>query len=185
MKQLTTILMLTFLFSGCCSSKNTANTQNFYDFKANTLQGKEISMSDYKGKVVLVVNTASKCGLTPQFEGLETLYKKYSDKGLVILGFPCNQFAGQDPGTASEIGEFCTKNYGVTFQMMEKIDVNGKDAHPLYKYLKKKLGGTFGDSIKWNFTKFLIDKNGTPVKRFAPTDKPADLEKDIVKALGL
>lgn len=169
--------MLTWLFSGAGKAQT---TQHFYDFKANTLQGKEISMKDFEGKVVLVVNTASKCGFTPQFEGLEALYKKYKDQGLVILGFPCNQFAHQDPGTNAEIGEFCTKNYGVSFQMMEKIDVNGDNAHPLYKYLKDALGGTLGDSIKWNFTKFLIDRQGNPVKRFAPTVKPADMETDII-----
>lgn len=159
------------------------SAQKFYDFKANSLDGKEISMKSYKGKVVLVVNTASKCGFTPQFEGLEALYKKYKDKGFVILGFPCNQFAHQDPGTNAEIGEFCTKNYGVTFPMFAKIDVNGSNAHPLYKYLKSTLHGTLTDTIKWNFTKFLIGKDGKPIKRFAPNVKPADLEEDIVAAL--
>lgn len=172
--------MLTWLFSGAGKAQT---KQHFYDFKANSLQGKEISMKSYEGKVVLIVNTASKCGFTPQFAGLEELYKKYKDQGLVILGFPCNQFAHQDPGTNAEIGEFCTANYGVTFQMMEKIEVNGDNAHPLYKYLKDALGGTLGDSIKWNFTKFLIDRNGYPAKRFAPTVKPADLDADIVSLL--
>lgn len=180
MKQLTVIIMLTWLFSGAGKAQT---TQHFYDFKANTLQGKEISMKNFEGKVVLIVNTASKCGFTPQFEGLEALYKKYKDQGLVILGFPCNQFAHQDPGTNAEIGEFCTKNYGVSFQMMEKINVNGDNAHPLYKYLKNALNGSFGDSIKWNFTKFLMDRNGFPVKRFAPTVKPADMEVDIIAVL--
>ena len=177
MKQLILSIMLLSSLSA------TVSAQKFYDFKANSLSGEEISMESYEGKVVLIVNTASKCGFTPQFAGLEELYKKYKDQGLVILGFPCNQFAHQDPGTNAEIGEFCTKNYGVTFQMMEKIDVNGKDAHPLYKYLKNVLGGTLGDSIKWNFTKFLIDRKGLPVKRYAPSVKPDDLEADIIAAL--
>lgn len=174
--------MLTWLFSGAGKAQTTEN-QSFYNFTAKNLQGKEVNMSNYKGKVVLVVNTASKCGFTPQFAGLEELYKKYKDQGLVILGFPCNQFGKQDPGTNTEIGEFCTANYGVTFPMMEKIDVNGDNAHPLYKYLKDVLGGTLGDSIKWNFTKFLIDGNGKPVKRYAPTVKPADLDAEIISVL--
>jgi len=157
---------------------------NFHDFKATTLQGKEVNMNKYQGKVVLVVNTASKCGLTPQYEGLEQLNKEYKDKGLVILGFPCNQFAGQEPDTEKEISEGCLINYGVSFPMFSKIDVNGKDAHPIYKYLKKELGGLFGSSIKWNFTKFLVDKNGVPAKRFSPTTKPEKLRKDIEKLLA-
>lgn len=156
---------------------------NFYEFEASTLQGEKKSMSEYKDKVVVVVNTASKCGLTPQFEGLEELNQKYKDKGLVILGFPCNQFAKQEPGNANDIQEFCQINYGVSFPMFEKIDVNGEDAHPLYKYLKSKKGGWFGSSIKWNFTKFVIDKNGNPVKRFAPTTKPENMETLIQKLL--
>ncbi|MEZ5072396.1 MAG: glutathione peroxidase [Bacteroidales bacterium] len=139
-----------------------------YDFSAQSLQGKEVKLEEYRGKTLLVVNTASKCGLTPQYEGLEALYKKYKDRGLVILGFPCNQFANQEPGDATSISEGCLINYGVTFPMFAKIDVNGPDAHPLYKYLKKELGGVLGGKIKWNFTKFLIDADGKPVKRFAP-----------------
>lgn len=149
----------------------------FYQFSAKSLQGKEISMKEYQGKTILVVNTASKCGLTPQFEGLEKLYEKYQDKGLVLLGFPCNQFANQEPGDEKSISEGCVINYGVTFQMFSKIDVNGKDAHPIYKYLKKELGGLIGSRIKWNFTKFLIDTEGKPVKRFAPTTKPEEIDK--------
>jgi glutathione peroxidase len=156
---------------------------NFYQFKATSLQGKEVAMDSYKGKTVLVVNTASKCGLTPQFEGLEKLYKDYKDKGLVILGFPCNQFANQEPGDEKSISEGCLLNYGVTFPMFSKIDVNGDNAHPIYKYLKKELGGTLGSKIKWNFTKFLIDANGNPVKRFAPTTKPEKLKSHIAKLL--
>ena len=147
-----------------------------YDFKAKTLGGKEISMEEYKGKTVLVVNTASKCGLTPQFEGLEELYKKYRDKGLVILGFPCNQFANQEPGDEKSIAEGCLLNYGVTFPMFSKIDVNGPDAHPLYKYLKSELPGFLSNRIKWNFTKFLIDSEGKPVKRFASATEPAKID---------
>lgn len=157
---------------------------NFYDFEAKKINGENISMEQFKGKTVLVVNTASKCGLTPQFEGLEKMYEKYKDKGLVILGFPCNQFAHQDPGSSSEISEFCVVNYGVTFPMFEKVDVNGKNAHPIFKYLKSQLkGGLFGSKIKWNFTKFVIDKNGNPVKRFAPTVTPEKIEKYIEKIL--
>ncbi len=156
----------------------------FYDFEAKKINGENISMQQFKGKTVLVVNTASKCGLTPQFEGLEKMYEKYKDKGLVILGFPCNQFAHQDPGSSSEISEFCVVNYGVTFPMFEKVDVNGKNAHPIFKYLKSQLkGGLFGSKIKWNFTKFVIDKNGNPVKRFAPTVTPEKIEKYIEKIL--
>lgn len=155
----------------------------FYNFKANTLQGKEMSMEEFKGKTVLVVNTASQCGLTPQYEGLEKLYEKYKDDGLVILGFPCNQFGNQEPGDEKSISEGCLVNYGVTFPMFSKVDVNGDTAHPLFKYLKSKLGGLLGSKIKWNFTKFLIDAQGRPVKRFAPITKPEALEKDIVKLL--
>jgi len=140
-------------------------------------------MDKYKGKTVLVVNTASKCGLTPQFEGLEKLYQKYKDSGLVILGFPCNQFANQEPGDEKSIAEGCVVNYGVSFPMFSKIDVNGDNAHPIYKYLKEELKGTFGSSIKWNFTKFLIDKNGRPVKRFSPRTKPEKIDKYLERAL--
>jgi len=155
----------------------------FYEFSAKSLKGKDISMSEYKGKVVLVVNTASKCGLTPQYEGLEEMYKEYKDKGLVILGFPCNQFANQEPGDESQISDGCLINYGVSFQMFSKIDVNGNDAHPLYKYLKKELPGFPGNSIKWNFSKFLIDQNGKPVKRFSPFTKPKKVKEYIKKNL--
>ncbi|EIM78355.1 glutathione peroxidase [Nitritalea halalkaliphila LW7] len=153
----------------------------FYDFTATTLQGKEISMEEFKGKKILVVNTASKCGLTPQFEGLEALYKKYKDKDFVILGFPCNQFGNQEPGDESSIASGCVLNYGVTFPMFAKVDVNGDAAHPIFKYLKKQLGGLFGSSIKWNFTKFLIDEQGRPVKRFAPVTKPEKIASYIAK----
>ncbi|MFN8309219.1 MAG: glutathione peroxidase [Chitinophagales bacterium] len=157
---------------------------NFYQLSAKSLQGKEISMESYRGKVVIVVNTASKCGLTPQFEGLENLYQKYKDRGLIILGFPCNQFANQEPGDEKSIAEGCVLNYGVTFQMFSKIDVNGSNTHPIFKFLKSKLGGWFTSGIKWNFTKFLIDRNGKPVQRYAPTTKPEEMEADIVKLLN-
>lgn len=152
---------------------------SFYDFSAKDINGKEIKMSNYKGKVVLVVNTASKCGLTPQFKELEELYKIYKDKGLEILGFPCNQFANQDSGSNEEIQNFCQLNYGVTFTMFEKIDVNGNNVHPLYKYLKEQSKGLMGKEIKWNFTKFLIDTEGNVVDRYSPIVKPLKIKEDI------
>jgi glutathione peroxidase len=152
----------------------------FYDFKSQLLSGTPVSMDEFKGKTVVVVNTASKCGLTPQYEGLEDLYQRYKDQGLVILGFPCNQFANQESGTSEEIQEFCQMNYGVSFPIFEKVDVNGKNADPIFAFLKSELSGGFlGKTIKWNFTKFIIDKNGKPVKRFAPTTKPHKMEKTI------
>lgn len=155
----------------------------FYDLEAHLLNGQTKSMADYTGKTIMVVNTASKCGLTPQYEGLENLYQKYKDDGLVILGFPCNQFGNQEPGDANDIEEFCQVNYGVSFPIFEKIEVNGRNTHPVFKYLKSKLGGLLGSSIKWNFTKFVIDKDGKPVKRFAPTTKPEAMEDYIKKML--
>lgn len=152
-------------------------TNTFYQFRAKTLQGKEISMDEYKNKLILVVNTASKCGLTPQYKGLEKLYTQYENEGLVILGFPCNQFANQEPGDEKSISENCLINYGVTFPMFSKVDVNGDMAHPIFKYLKNELGGILGNKIKWNFTKFLIDTNGKPIKRFSPVTKPEKIGK--------
>lgn len=157
--------------------------KTIYDYKAKSLQGKEVALDEFKGKVVVVVNTASKCGFTPQYAGLEQLYSKYKDQGLVVLGFPCNQFGNQEPGGAKEIQEGCLINYGVSFRIFEKIDVNGENEHPLYTFLKEKQPGILGSKIKWNFTKFLIDKNGNPVKRFAPITKPEKMEKDILKLL--
>jgi glutathione peroxidase len=154
------------------------------DFSATRLDGTPEDLAAYKGKVVLVVNTASECGFTPQFEGLEKLYEQYVDQGLVVLGFPCNQFGGQEPGSSDEIGAFCQKNYGVTFPMFEKIDVNGDDAHPLYKWLRDEKGGMLGSKIKWNFTKFLIGRDGEVIDRFGPTTKPEKIAKDIEKALA-
>ena len=151
----------------------------FYNFEAKKINGEVVSMSDYKGKTIIIVNTASKCGFTPQFEGLEKLYQKYKDQGLVILGFPCNQFGKQEPGVGKEIQEFCQINYGVTFPIFDKVDVNGSNTHPIFKYLKSNLGGFLGSSIKWNFTKFVVDKNGKPIKRFSPTTKPVDMDSFI------
>jgi glutathione peroxidase-family protein len=155
----------------------------FYDYKVKNISGEDVSMSEYKGKVVLIVNTASKCGFTKQYEGLEELYEKYKDQGFVILGFPCNQFGAQEPGDNEEIKNFCTSTFSVTFPMMSKIDVNGNDADPLYKFLKKEKGGILGDDIKWNFTKFLIDREGNVVDRFASQKTPKALEKEVEKLL--
>ena len=158
--------------------------KTFYDFEANNIKGKTVSMKEYEGKTVVVVNTASKCGFTPQYEGLEALYQKYKNQGLVILGFPCNQFGKQESGSSDEIEEFCQINYGVTFPLFEKIEVNGKNAHPIFKFLKEKQSsGIFGSKIKWNFTKFIINSKGVPVKRFSPTTKPEKMEKTIIKLL--
>ena len=156
-----------------------------YDFQATSITGQPVALSDFRGKPLLIVNTASKCGFTPQFEGLEELWKTYGPRGLVIVGFPCNQFGSQDPGSESEIASFCQLNYGVSFPMMAKIDVNGADAHPLYKWLTEQAPGILGTkAIKWNFTKFLIGRDGQVIKRYAPTDKPKELVGDIEKALG-
>jgi glutathione peroxidase len=155
-----------------------------FDFTARSLDGKDTSLKDYSGKVLLIVNTASKCGFTPQYEGLEALYRKYRERGLIVLGFPCNQFGEQEPGDADEIGSFCQKNYGVSFPMFEKVDVNGEQAHPLYRWLKQSARGVLGtEGIKWNFTKFLVDRKGTVKDRYAPATKPEDLAKDIEKLL--
>ena len=158
---------------------------SIYDFEAQQINGQDIALSQFKGKVMLIVNTASQCGFTPQFGGLEELYQAYTGKGLVVLGFPCNQFGAQDPGADGEIAEFCQLNYGVSFPMMGKIDVNGPAAHPLYKWLSSEAPGLLGSkAIKWNFTKFLVGKDGQVIRRYAPTDKPADLAKDVEAALA-
>jgi len=156
----------------------------FDSFTAKSLQGKETAMNSFRGKTILVVNTASKCGLTPQYEGLETLYQKYKGKDFVILGFPCNQFANQEPGDELSISEGCLLNYGVTFPMFAKVDVNGENAHEIFKYLTKELKGFLGGKIKWNFTKFLIDLNGKPVKRFSPTTKPEEIDPYLMNILN-
>jgi len=158
---------------------------SIYDFKVNKISGEEVGLDTYKGKVLLLVNTASKCGFTPQFEGLEALYKDYHDEGLEILGFPCNQFLKQDPGSNSEIGEFCSLNYGVTFPMFSKIEVNGDNTHPLYKFLKSEAKGVLGtEKVKWNFTKFLVNKEGAVLKRYAPNVEPKDITADIKACLA-
>lgn len=150
------------------------------DYTVTNLQGQAVDLKQYLGKVVLIVNTASKCGFTPQYKGLEAVYQQFKDKGVVVLGFPCNQFGHQEPGTADEIGSFCEKNYGVTFPLFEKIDVNGKNAHPLFQHLKSEAPGLLGiQAIKWNFTKFLIKQDGSVFKRYAPQIAPADIIQDV------
>lgn len=162
-----------------------ASNQRIYDFEAREIDGQEISLAEFKGQVMLIVNTASQCGFTPQFAGLETLHKTYAERGLAVLGFPCNQFGSQDPGSDSEISSFCELNYGVTFPMMAKVDVNGPKAHPLYQWLSAEAPGLLGSkSIKWNFTKFLVDKQGHVIKRYAPLDKPENMARDIEAALA-
>ena len=157
---------------------------NIFDFKAKLTDANEVSLSNFKGKTLLIVNTASACGFTPQYEGLENLYKKYKDDGLVILAFPCNQFGKQEPGSDAEIKEFCDLKFNITFPLFSKIEVNGDGTHPLFQYLKEALPGLMGSkAIKWNFTKFLVDKEGKPVKRYAPTDTPESIEKDIAAIL--
>ena len=157
--------------------------KNLYDFTVKNKKGESVSLAEYKGKVVLIVNIATKCGFTPQLTGLEELWNTYQDKGLVILGFPCNQFANQNPSSDNQTQEFCSLNYGVTFPILKKINVNGNDADPLYKWLKSKKEGILWSAIKWNFTKFLINKNGEVVHRFAPTAPPSSIEKYIVNEL--
>lgn len=158
---------------------------SFHQLRARSLRGEPIDFSRYAGRVVLVVNTASQCGLTPQYTGLEALYQKYRDAGLEILGFPCNQFGGQEPGGVKEIEQTCLINYGVSFPMFEKVDVNGAASHPLFTYLRSALPGLLGGKIRWNFTKFLVGRDGAPIKRFAPITKPARLEAQVRQALGL
>ena len=155
-----------------------------YDFTAERMDGSMQPLAEFEGKVLLVVNTASKCGFTPQFKGLEALNEQYKDQGLTVIGFPCNQFGSQDPGSNDEIGAFCQKNYGVSFPMMAKVDVNGAEAHPIFKWLKDQKGGLLTDGIKWNFTKFLIGSDGQVIDRYAPTTKPDALKGDIEKALA-
>jgi glutathione peroxidase len=155
-----------------------------YDFTVDDIAGKPVSLARYKGKVLLVVNTASECGFTPQYQGLEKMYARLGKRGLEVLGFPCNQFGAQEPGSEAEIATFCERNYGVTFPMFAKVDVNGEGAAPLYKFLKKEKGGLLGtEAIKWNFTKFLVDRQGKVVARYAPNDTPEAIEKDVEKLL--
>ncbi|MDQ8936003.1 glutathione peroxidase [Acinetobacter rudis] len=157
---------------------------NIYQFDAELLNGQNKSLADYQGKVLLIVNTASKCGFTPQFSGLEKLYNKYREQGLEVLGFPCNQFGGQDPGSNEQIGEFCSKNYGVSFTMFAKVNVKGPEAHVIFRYLTNQSKGILGSGIKWNFTKFLLNRQGEVIQRYAPTTKPESLEQDIEQALA-
>lgn len=165
-----------------------ASNPSVYDFSAQSIDGHEVPLAQYKGKVLVIVNTASKCGFTSQYAGLEQLFRQYKDRGLVVLGFPCNQFGAQEPGTERDIAQFCELNYGVSFPMFAKIDVNGADAHPLYKFLKEQKGGLLAgiglDAIKWNFTKFLVDRNGDVVARFAPSTPPSDLAGEIEPLLA-
>jgi glutathione peroxidase len=174
--------MLTAPFSLISIENNIENT--VYEFSVKTIDGQEKQLVDYRGEVILIVNVASKCGFTPQYKGLELLYEKFKTRGFVILGFPCNQFAGQEPASNNEIREFCKLSYGVTFPLFAKIEVNGEHAIPLYKYLTKNARGMITDAIKWNFTKFLVDRKGKPVRRYAPQTEPMSLEKDIEELLG-
>ena len=161
------------------------DTATAYDFNARQINGQDMALSAFRGQAMLIVNTASQCGFTPQFAGLEELHKAYADRGLVVLGFPCNQFGAQDPGNDGEIASFCQANYGVDFPMMSKVDVNGPTAHPLYQWLTSEAPGLLGSKrIKWNFTKFLVGRNGRVIKRYAPLDKPASLAADIEAALA-
>jgi glutathione peroxidase len=161
------------------------DTRTVYDFEAQAIDGRPVKLADYRGKVLLIVNTASQCGFTPQFAGLEKLWERHAAQGLVVLGFPSNEFGGQDPGSNDEIASFCQVNYGVSFPMMSKIKVNGADAHPLYQWLTAEAPGLLGTkAIKWNFTKFLVDRHGQVLKRYAPTDKPEAIERDIEAALA-
>ena len=167
------------------ASKASASKASIYDFKANGLNGQPVDLHTYEGKVLLIVNTASDCGFTPQYKGLEAVYEQFKTRGVEVLAFPCNQFGEQEKGTADEIGAFCEKNYGVTFPLFEKIDVNGNNAHPLFDYLKKEAPGLLGSKgIKWNFTKFLVKKDGTVFARYAPTTKPEEMMADIEKLLA-
>jgi glutathione peroxidase len=159
------------------------NNRTIFDLSAESNRGETVDFNQYRGKVLLVVNTASKCGFTPQYDGLEALYQKYQDMGLEVIGFPCNQFAGQEPGSAEEIASFCKVNYGVTFPIMAKIKVNGPETDPVFKLLKEQAPGAVGKAIKWNFTKFLISRDGEEVKRFAPKDKPEEMKEDIERVL--
>jgi glutathione peroxidase len=158
--------------------------QTLSDFTAQAINGQDRALAEYAGKVVLVVNTASHCGFTPQYDGLEALFKEYRNQGLVVLGFPCDQFGGQEPGDEAEIDEFCKLNFGVTFPMFAKIEVNGSEAHPLYQWLRQEKSGVLGDAIKWNFTKFLVGRNGTVINRYAPSTAPEKIAPDIAAALA-
>jgi glutathione peroxidase len=178
------VVFLTLVLAIASTSVFANKTTSFYDFKMKDIKGKEVKLQKFEKKVVLVVNTASKCGLTPQYEGLEELFKTFSTKGFVVLGFPCNQFMGQEPGSSEEILSFCTNKYNVTFPMFEKIEVNGKDTHPLYVFLKEQQVLEGKNDIRWNFEKFLIDKTGKVVKRYSPKTKPTDIRADIERLIA-
>ena len=184
LKSMSVLIVLTFLFMNCKSeSKVVPQTNSVYDYSVNDINGNEVNLIDYQGKVLLIVNTASQCGFTSQYEGLQALYEKYKDKGVVVLGFPCNQFGGQEPGSSEEIKQFCESKFSVTFPLFEKVDVNGENAAPLYVYLKSEQSGLITDNIKWNFTKFLINKEGKPINRYASQTTPKQIESDIEKEL--
>lgn len=177
-------MLSTILIAQKNSKEGKMDQKSIYDFSVKSIDGKDVKMSDYKGKVLLIVNVASKCGFTPQYKGLEELYRKYQKDGLVVMGFPCNQFAGQEPGSNEEIKTFCKTNYDVTFPMFDKIDVNGDNTAPLYQYLKEQAPGILSTKdIKWNFTKFLIDKNGKVIERFAPATTPESIDEHIARLL--
>ncbi len=186
MKSILLALIFLIPITSQAGEKMSKEKQTFYDFNATSIIGENIPMSNYKGKVILVVNTASKCGFTPQYEGLQELYEKHVDDGFVILGFPCNQFKKQEPASHEEIQTFCKTNYDITFPLFEKIDVNGDNTHPLYKFLKSEATGLlWSESIKWNFTKFLVDKKGKVISRYGSSTKPKEIETDILKLLKL
>ncbi len=174
---------LLFVITSFKTTETARPDLGIYEYSFNTPKGELIKMDAFRGKTILIVNTATQCGLTPQFAGLEKLHKKYKDKGLVVIGFPCNQFRNQSPESNETVEAVCLKEHGVTFQLTEKIDVNGENAHPLYVYLKNQLRGKLGKDIKWNFTKFLISSSGKPLKRFSPKTKPESFEDDIIAAL--
>jgi len=177
-------MLSTILIAKKNSKEGKMEQKSIYDFTVKSIDGKDVKMSDYKGKVLLIVNVASKCGFTPQYKGLEELYRKYQKDGLVVMGFPCNQFAGQEPGSNEEIKTFCKTNYDVTFPMFDKIDVNGDNTAPLYQFLKEQAPGILSTKdIKWNFTKFLIDKNGKVIERFAPATTPESIDEHIARLL--
>lgn len=179
------VITIVLVLLGLMSVEAKELDMTVYDFKVKTIMGEETTLEQYKGKVMLIVNVASKCGFTKQYAGLQELYEKYKERGFVVLGFPCNQFMSQEPGTEKEIQSFCQVNFGVTFPMFSKIDVNGDDTHPLYVHLKSKASGLLGSkAIKWNFTKFLVDGEGNVIKRFGSSTEPKEIEKDIEKYMG-
>jgi glutathione peroxidase len=185
LKLLSVFLLLAFFSMNCNSEGNEmSEKKTVYNFTAKNIDGEDVNLSEYKGKVLLIVNTASECGFTSQYEGLQEIFAKYKDQGFEVLAFPCNQFGGQEPGEGKDIKEFCSTKFSTTFPLFDKIDVNGENAHPLYKFLKSEQTGLVTDDIKWNFTKFLIGKDGVPISRYAPQTTPANIAPDIEKALN-